>query len=268
MQVIGLCRFSYPAIGGFQVGHETDRDRMAYLWAEDRLEERFRLLEAVALPCLRAQTDPDFDLLMLIGDQFPKQHQDRLRDLTADLPQVQIIKQPPRPSREMSKALLNNARHDPAQPCIQFRHDDDDACAVDFIEKLREAARDSAALTRRHRTVAFDWSQGYVAEIGAHGVSAKAIYRAFYVSALGMHIQGDCSVTIHNFMHERIPQFMPCVTYADPDMFVRSHNGYNDSRQKKVAQVPVEPLTAQQEALFRDRFAVDVDNVRAVFSGG
>ena len=23
MQVIGLCRFSYPAYGGFQVGHET-----------------------------------------------------------------------------------------------------------------------------------------------------------------------------------------------------------------------------------------------------
>jgi hypothetical protein len=52
MQVIGLCRFSYPAIGGFQVEHETIEDRIAYLYADARIEERFRLMEAVALPCI------------------------------------------------------------------------------------------------------------------------------------------------------------------------------------------------------------------------
>ena len=73
-------------------------------------------------------------------------------------------------------------------------------------------------------------------------------------------------MTIHNFMHERIPQLMPCVTYPDEDMFVRTHNGYNDSRQKRVKDVPVTPLTAEEEVLFRDRFAIDVDHVRRVFS--
>ncbi|WP_189799565.1 putative rhamnosyl transferase [Tateyamaria sp. syn59] len=266
MQIIGLCRFSYPAIGGFQVGHETIEERMDYLWAHDRIEERFRLLETMALPCLRAQTDEDFDLLILIGDQFPKEHRDRLHDLTAGIKQIQIIAEPPAPSREMSKALLNNARRDPSKPCIQFRHDDDDACAVDFIEKLREAAKDARPLTKKHKTVGLDWNQGYIAEVGAKGISATQIYRAFYVSALGMHIQGDCAMTIHNFMHERIPQFMPCVTYSDRDMFVRTHNGYNDSRKKKVKDWPVEPLTPKQVRLFRNRFAVDVDAVKQVFS--
>lgn len=268
MQVIGLCRFSYPAIGGFQVGHETIEDRMAYLWAQDRLEERFRLLEAVALPCLRAQSDPNFNLLILIGDQFPKHHRDRLHDLTADIPQVQIIAHPPGNSREISKMVLNAARRDPSKPCIQFRHDDDDAVAVDFVEKLRAAASDCRSLIKKHRTVAFDWNQGYVAEIGAQGISATGIYRPFYVAALGMYVAGDCAMTIHNFMHERIPQFMPTVSYSDPDMFVRTHNGYNDSRQKKVKDVPVEPLGAKQEELFRARFAVDADHVQTVFSGG
>lgn len=266
MQVLGLCRFSYPAIGGFQVGHETIEERMDYLWAEDRLEERFRLLETMALPCLRAQTDQDFDLLILIGDQFPKKHRDRLHDLTSDLKQVQILAHAPHNSREMSKMVLNEARRDPSSSCIQFRHDDDDACAVDFIEKLRQAAADSATLVAKHKTVAFDWNQGYIAEVGAEGISATQIYRAFYVSALGVHIQGNCPITIHNFMHERLPQFMPCVTYSDPNMFVRTHNGYNDSRQKKVKDWPVEPLTAKQENLFLDRFAVDINAVRDVFS--
>ncbi|MEL7133282.1 MAG: putative rhamnosyl transferase [Pseudomonadota bacterium] len=266
MQIIGLCRFSYPAIGGFQVGHETAQERMSYLWAHDRLEERFRLFETMALPCLRAQTDQDFDLLILIGDTFPKAHRDRLHDLTADIRQVQIITEPPAPSRDMSKKLLNAARRDPSKPCIQFRHDDDDACAVDFIAKLRAAAQDVEPLTRKHKTVAFDWNQGYVAEVGEAGIAATRIHRPFYVSALGMYIKGNAKTTIHNFMHERIPQFMPCITYADADMFVRTHNGYNDSRQKQVKDWPVEPLTPEQITLFRDRFAVDIDTVRRVFS--
>jgi hypothetical protein len=53
MQVIGLCRFSYPAIGGFQVEHGSIEERIAFLYAEERLEERFQLMEAIALPCLR-----------------------------------------------------------------------------------------------------------------------------------------------------------------------------------------------------------------------
>ena len=59
LQVIGLCWFSYPAIGGLQVDHDT-------------IEERFALFEAVALPSLRAQTDPNFDLIIVVGDQLPR----------------------------------------------------------------------------------------------------------------------------------------------------------------------------------------------------
>ncbi|WP_236640739.1 glycosyltransferase, partial [Sulfitobacter sp. HI0023] len=87
MQAIGLCRFSYPAIGGFQVGHESMADRIAYLYAEERLEERFRLFETVALPCLRAQTDPDFELIVVIGDSLPAPARARLEALLEDLPQ-------------------------------------------------------------------------------------------------------------------------------------------------------------------------------------
>ena len=37
MQVIGLCRFSYPALGGFQVVHETIEERIAYLYSDARI---------------------------------------------------------------------------------------------------------------------------------------------------------------------------------------------------------------------------------------
>ena len=59
MQVIGLCRFSYPGEGGFQVAHASLEKRIAYLYAPERLEERFRFLECFNLPSIRAQLDPD-----------------------------------------------------------------------------------------------------------------------------------------------------------------------------------------------------------------
>ncbi len=266
LQVIGLCRFSYPAIGGFQVEHETIEDRIAYLYGTARLEERFRLMETVALPCIKAQTDENFELIIVVGDQFPKEHSDRLHDITADIPQVQIIAEPPRPQREVMKEIFNKARKDPSLPCLQFRHDDDDAFAVDFIERLRVASCDAQALTEQHKAVNFDWNKGIVAEFGQNGIASTDIFRQLYPAAMGMQIRGNCPLTIMNFAHEKISRFMPVVSYADPQMFVRSHNASNDSRQKPVKKVPVKPIDFEQAKMFKERFAIDIDRVSRVFS--
>lgn len=266
MQAIGLCRFSYPALGGFQVGHETTEQRIAYLYDEARLEERFRLLETVALPCLKAQTDSDFSMVFIVGDQFPEQHMARLESLIEDLPQAVIHREPPRRHREVMREVLNAARIHPKEPCLQFRYDDDDAVSVDFIAHLRRAVERSAGLIKDERSVAFDWPKGYVAEFDATGIRAAEIYRPLNVAALAMYVKGGSPLTIMNFAHEKLPRFMPTVTLPDAAMFVRSHNGSNDSRQGIAQQVQVAPLNAEGAALFRERFAIDEDHVRQVFS--
>lgn len=267
LQVLGLCRFSYPAIGGFQVEHETIEERIAYLYDEARLEERFALFEAVALPSLRAQTDPDFELIIVVGDQLPAHHLARLERLVADMPQARIHAEPPRPQREVMKEILNAARRDFSQPCLQFRFDDDDAVAVDFVERLRKAAQDCAGLTQQHKSVAFDWNKGFIAEYGPKGISATDVFRPFDVAALGMWVKGDCHLTIMNFAHNKINRFMPSVSFDEPRMFVRGHNASNDSRQKPVKGVPVKALTYEQAENFRKRFAIDIDYVQRVFKG-
>lgn len=265
MQVIGLCRFSYPAIGGFQVEHDSIEERIKFLYQEDRLEERFRLMETVALPCLREQTDQDFELIIVIGDSLPQIHRDRLHDLTAGIPQIRIVSEPPRRQREVMKELLQSARKDPSKPCLQFRHDDDDAISLDFVERLREAVNDCPGLIRDNHTVAFDYNRGYVAEVGADGIAATDMFRPLYVASLGMYIGGGSRLTIMNFAHEKINRFMPVVSYTDQPMWLRTHNGYNDSRQKKVKPVPVEPLTPEQEEEFEIRFAVRATEIRRAF---
>lgn len=267
MQVIGLCRFSYPAIGGFQVDHDTIEERIAYLYGNDRLEERFRLMETVALPCIKAQTDEDFELIVMIGDQLPKLHRDRLHDITADVPQVRIVEEPPRPQREVTKEIFNRARKDPSKPCLQFRHDDDDAFAVDFIERLRAASHDAERITAQHKAVNFDWNKGFVAEFGPNGIASTDIFRQLYPAAMGMQIRGNCHLTIMNFAHEKIARFMPVISYAAPEMFVRSHNSSNDSRQKPVKKVPVSSVDFKQAQMFKERFAIDIDDVTRAFGG-
>jgi hypothetical protein len=266
MQAIGLCRFSYPAIGGFQIEHDTVEERIAYLYGEARLEERFRLFESVALPCLKAQTDPDFNLIIVIGDQFPAHHLTRLEKMIAEFPQALIHQEPPRNQREVMKEILNGARLDPSEPCLQFRYDDDDAISVDFIENLRKAAQDCAPLLRQHKTVAFDWNVGYVAEFGAHGIRATKTFRQFYTAALGMYVKGNCPITIMNFAHDKLPKFMPAVSFSETPMWVRSHNTSNDSRANQTRLMAVKDLTPNQEVIFRERFAIDIDHVRRVFS--
>ncbi len=268
MQIIGLCRFSYPALGGFQVGHDTSRDRMAYLYDSVRLEERFRLFETVALPSLMAQTDPDFELIVLVGDSLPKVHLDRLRALIAPLPQARIVAEPPRPHREVMKEILNGARAHPADPCVQFRFDDDDAVPIDFIAKLRKAVDDCAPLLVQHKSVALDWNKGFIAEFSAAGIAATPTYRPFYTAALAMFVNGNCQLTIMNFAHDKLPRFMPAVSFADPAMYIRGHNDFNDSRQKDVAPVVLTPLSDKDIALFRTRFAIDINAVRAAFAKG
>lgn len=268
MQVIGLCRFSYPAIGGFQVEHETIEDRIAYLYAERRMEERFLLFETITLPCLRAQTDPNFDFVIVIGDQLPSRYRDRLFDLTADIPQIRIEAHDPQPQRQIMKQVLNAARRDPAQPCLQFRHDDDDAVSLDFIRQFRAAADETSGLHGRHRSVAYDWHKGHVLEIDRDGLLAKEIHRPLLAVALGMYVQGGDSLTLMNFGHERLNRFMPVVSYGTEPMWARTHNAFNDSRQKKnVRTIPVQRVPAKDEPTFRQAFGIDADLVRARYSG-
>lgn len=265
MQVIGLCRFSYPAFGGFQIEHATIEQRIAFLYGEQRMEERFRLFETVALPCLKEQTDQDFDLIVVIGNSLPKRHVDRLNDLCAAIPSIRIQAEPPRKQREVMKEVLNGARRNPSEPCLQFRHDDDDAISVDFIERLRASVDDCPGLIAKNQTVAFDFNKGYVAEIDKQGISAAAIHRPYYVAAMGMHVRANCKLTIMNFAHQKIHRFMPTVTISDAPMFVRTHNAFNDSRQGTVNPTKVEPLSPAQEGEFAARFALEADHIRRVF---
>lgn len=267
MQVIGLCRFSYPALGGFQVEHENIEDRRAYLYAPERMDDRMRTFETIALPGLKAQTDQSFEFLIVVGTCLPAQYREQLEAMTRDMPQVTIVAEEPAKHRPVMKRIFNRYRRkDDPLPCLQFRHDDDDAVAVNFVERFREAAEDCAGMLAKNPTVGIDFNRGFSARPTAGGMLSTPSLLNYYGVALGMAVAPWVDQSIMNFAHTKLPQVMPTVTYTDEDMFVRGHNDFNDSRQKaNVKRVSLTPLDKEGEALFKTRFAIDSDQVRRVF---
>ncbi len=267
MQVIGLCRFSYPAIGGFQVDHGEIAAREAYLYAPDRMEQRFRTFESFTLPSMRGQTDPDFTFLVVIGETLPTSYRTRLEQLLADVPQAVLQAHPPRQHRQLCQEAINSVRLWDAEPCLQFRMDDDDAVALSFVQDLRAVAARTAGLLDLERHVGIDFQQGYIARPGPDGLDVEPVIRPYWTPALGMMIRPKAKLSIMNFGHAKLPRRMPCVSLPAPEMFVRGHNDFNDSRQSgSVTQPRLTRLDAAGAALFRKTFGIDADQVRRLYS--
>lgn len=267
MQIIGICRFSYPGEGGFQVEHPTIEARKAYLYAPARMAERFATLETMMLPPLRAQTDNDFKLLVVIGDSLPAHHRDRLEAALEHMPQAMIRAYPPGPHRKVMQEAINDVRRFDNTPCLQFRMDDDDAVACTYIERLREAARDVGPMAAKHRHIAIDFNQGFIVRPSADGIAAAHTNTPYTTAALALMFQPDLRLSVMNFAHMKVGQKMPTVTFSGQDMLIRGHNDYNDSRQKPGVRMPkLTPLDTAQKAHFKATFDIDADTVAHAFS--
>lgn len=266
MQVIGLCRFSYPAQGGFQVEHKSIEERSAYLYQADRMEERFRHFETIMLPSISAQSDTNFTFVIVIGDNLPEPYLERLLDLCAPFPQIVIKAYAPADHRSTMQKAINWARRDPDELCLQFRHDDDDAIALNFVEHFRRTAQDCRALLQRSKFVAFDYARGYVVRPDAEGLFVAESFHPFWGVALGLSVAPGINKTIMNFAHGKMNRFMPAISFESAPMYLRGHNDFNDSRQgPKVTQPKLKRLDTAGEQMIRETFGVDADHIRRVF---
>ncbi len=247
--------------------HDTLDERRAFLYQQERLETRFRHFEAITLPSVAGQTDPDFRLLVVIGQDFPAPYLERLQNLTRHVPQVLIRAYPAmRHRRVMIRAMRDN-RGSLEQPSLQFRLDDDDAMGRDFIARFRETAEDIRALWSKHRAIAVDFNRGYVFRAGAEGLQVCAYNYAYSAIALGIIVQPGLKETIMDYTRGKLWTDMPTVTFPHEDMMLRAHHDFNDSRMKHGGKnFDYAPLTPGQERYFKNRFNIDNAMVKQVFS--
>ncbi|MCC5971241.1 MAG: putative rhamnosyl transferase [Pararhodobacter sp.] len=265
MQVLGFCRFSYPAHGGFQTEHETIDERIRFLYADERLEERFRIFEAFTLASLQAQTDPDFTLIVLIGEDMPVHRREQLEALLKGLPQARLLAMAPGRHRAVVGGVINQFRRNDGQPCIQFRMDDDDAVSRDFVQKTRAVANEVRPLIDRSRLTAIDFTQGHIAQPMAKGILAEPTARQYWVPSLSVVARPGEKLTVMNFNHVKLWRFMPTITLHDPDMYVRGISNWNDSGTRTGPDAAFMDKTG--EDLFRTRYGICANRVREIYRG-
>ena len=267
MHVIGLCRFSYLAVGGFQVEFDTDEALMAHLYDPARMADRFRTFETITLPSIRAQTDPDFTFLVVTGETLPEPHLERLYALLEDIPQAVLQVYPPIRHRQIMKDAINSVRPRDGAPCLQFRLDDDDAVAVDFVERLRADAVRCAGVCQNERFVGIDYTHGFLLRPAPAGLLVRETVAPLLTAALAVWAAPDTDLTVMNFGHHRLCEFMPVVSLPTPGMYVRTLTDFNDSHMNRPRRGPeLLPLTPEQRAALRDRFAIDADRVRIAWA--
>lgn len=265
MRILGICRFSYPALGGFKRMHDTAAEREAYLYETKRMQLRFAHFESLVLPSVRAQTDDDFTFLIVIGQNMPEPWFSRLHDLCAPVTQIKITARKPLKHRLAMQLAIHEELGDDRPESFQFRLDDDDAMGVDFIELSRSIIDRTGRLRRRAPRTAIDFNTGFTATLSADGIIAEDVISSFWACGLGVHFAAGDRKTIMNFGHHKLHHEMPSIIHPSPPMYIRAKHVDNDS-EAKFHPRRMKPLSSDLSRRFKERFNVDEKQVKRIFA--
>lgn len=258
IQMLGLCRFSVLVEGGFQVVHADLRARRAMLYDPARLTQRFVWFEHLCLASVRAQTDPDFTLVVLVGTNFPEPWMSRLRDLVAAVPQVVIATQAPGRHREICHAAMAPFIDREADVVGQFRLDDDDAVAVDYIARSRADFALVEGLYRRHGIIASNYARGLQVTDTGDALIYEKRAATDWSCGLTLYFPSDSETGVMDYGHHRLAEFMPTVSQNDSLMYLRGRHQSNDTRPKGVGKFETWDAVRANPVL-SSRFGIDGD---------
>ena len=265
MRIIGICRFSYPALGGFKRMHDSIEEREAYLYAPERMKLRFGHFETLTLPSIRAQTHAGFTFLVVTGQNIPSQWLEHLHNITADVPQAKIVQIAPKRQRLAMHDVIQQelAEDDPGS--VQFRLDDDDAVAVNFVGSIHRFARKTAPLWRDKKPVAFDFNHGYSVQLSEDGIALREKIGNFLSCGQAAYFPPNSRKSIMSFAHQKMHHQIPTLIVPGAPMFLRACHDDNDSEAKMSPDTP-RTLEPSQREMLQTHFNVDEDHVKAVFS--
>ena len=258
LQVQGLCRFSFPCTGGFKKYHESLEDRRAALYAPKRLDERTLWFEHIFLPPLRAQQDADFTMHLLLGEDFPQPWRDRVEAGIKDVPQIQAHWRKPGDHRAICRDVLWGGRDGTAKAVAEFRLDDDDAVAVDYVGQLRRQFPKVNRLSNAQGRVALDHGRGIVLEAQQDATIKPHVLNTHCWSAgLSVFLRPDDEAIVMDIPHHKVWARMPFVNLTDQVMFIRGDHDHNDARTPFGAGHPVPVPDDQIPELLQRRFSID-----------
>lgn len=266
IDINGLCRFSYPfALGSFSGAQPSMAALKAQLYDEARLRERLFIFSNIFLPPLRHQTDTNYRISVLIGEQMPEAIRDALLDITRDIDSIRVVVEPEgQDPKELCNRIFQSMRRADADLVGEFRLDDDDAIAVDFVSKSRQAGYDFKGPIVQSGVAGVDFPSGAFVYFSEADVQAKRLVLAHLSCGQVIFLNPASSKTAIKFRHYRMWQKNLYISLPDEVMYLRSVHRFNTSGvDQTVKTKDVIKLTERQiEIMMRERFRIDLPRLR------
>lgn len=269
IQALGLTRWSYP----FQSKHfrraETDLKALrAQLYAPARLDHRLFLLEHVLLPGLRIQHDQNFTHVFLIDEQLPQPWRDRLLALLETVPQiVPVFHAEGGLEKDVCRQVMA-AHVDPdCDVTAQYRLDDDDGVARDFIARTRETFSTIAPIFAEEGRMGLDFNRGFILQSSDQDITMRPVSMRFWAPGMVVFLRPDSNRMLMDFHHLKLWHYMPTLTWGQRPMFIRGAHHDNDSdlasfgrRARGFNFNPGKP-----ERFYRNHFGVDLPEMQRIW---
>ncbi len=265
VQVGGLIRFSVPVEGGFQKNPESREDKLAKLFAPARMEQRFAYFESLCLNALKRQTNPDFRVAIVIGEDMPEPYKRRLEALLVELPQARLIEKPIMPHRRMVQEAFEEIFDKNTPLRFWFRFDDDDALATDYIEQVWNKIPQLLTIYGGLDPVCLSFSQGLTL-IGPADERRIVVAHERSPLGLGLGVLGPAGAhpLVMRYNHMRIHTHLRTLIDPVPVMMLRSIHTSNDSRGILLPHILQERSEDEKREILRLRFGLDMDAILAL----
>lgn len=161
-------------------------------------EHHIALLRNGLFACLKAQTNRDFEWVIITDSRIPAEHRDAVQDMVSRVGGSVVLFDPLETLRLMPNAKEIAGDND--VPVLMSRIDDDDIICADFVEQLQNAVAETTIFPV---SVAFADGLQYYLDYGAyHPYVSESI-------ALGLSVLAPAEKPIspyaggHNKLHER-----------------------------------------------------------------
>ena len=228
--LILVIRFSYVASGGFVISGSGEDAVRAKLYDPARLERRFALFEALALPSIIAQTDADFTTVFLIGKDFPRPYRKRLERAIRPLRDPRIVALRPMTSYKSTRTAIDLCARPDASHIISMRLDDDDALGMDCVAETRRLAPLMMQMSGLDRPSVIAFNSGMFLRFQAGG---NDLYRVGEKTPLGLGMSmiapAGRTQTVFSMNHRGVHQRFNTYTDASRPRFIRTVHADNDS---------------------------------------
>lgn len=232
-RIVGLIRFSYPALSGFQRTTGDGPTVESALMVRERLERRFAFFEGFALPSLIAQSDGGFETLVLTGTALPKWALDRLTDSLSALDGARVVQLGPMHHYPATQRAFAAHVDDRATHLTSFRLDDDDALDIHHIARLRRLSDGMLQAVNPDLPFCVGHNRGLFLDLSTRVPEWAEVTEKLPLGiGLAMTATVASGENIFRRNHRLLPQFFTTLTEAESHAFIRTVHPGNDSEAK------------------------------------